>query len=282
MPIPQPEPRPSPSSILIEDGLRLEVYFPSLIQGGVGLLRLTGEEIESAQYLFRGESRPFFRRDGDAWYALVVAEMETSPRAHPLTVSGERTGQAVTFAHDLRVDSAGYFVQNLTLSGDRAYLAEAEIESAEFALLAKITGEYRQEPLWDTAGFELPVASDLATPFGTFRVLNEERETRHTGWDQQATAGLPIHALAAGEVVFAGRLQIRGNSVILDHGYGIFSGYAHFSELHVEAGTRVAAGQIVGLSGNSGRSSGPHLHWEIIIQGEWVDGLSFLDMWLPA
>ena len=77
-------------------------------------------------------------------------------------------------------------------------------------------------------------------------------------------------------------LDIRGNYVLIDHGLGIYSGYAHFSELYVEVGQRVEAGQIIGLSGNSGRSNGPHLHWEIAIRGQWVDGKAFLDLWLPA
>ena len=83
-------------------------------------------------------------------------------------------------------------------------------------------------------------------------------------------------------MIFADALAIRGNYVLINHGLGIYSGYAHFSELHAQAGQQVAAGQIIGLSGNSGRSSAPHLHWEIALRGRWVDGLAFLDLWLPA
>jgi murein DD-endopeptidase MepM/ murein hydrolase activator NlpD len=94
--------------------------------------------------------------------------------------------------------------------------------------------------------------------------------------------GTPVYAIASGEVVYADRLDIRGNYVLLHHGWGIYSGYAHFSQLGVQVGQRVEAGQFIGLSGNTGRSSGPHLHWEIAIQGEWIDSLAFLDLWLPA
>ena len=240
-PDPQPEPRPMPSSVMTASGLRLEAYFPSLIQAGVGLLRLTGDGIQGAEFTFRGETEPFFPVEGDGWYALVRADMNTAPRIYELSVRAQSESGAVTFKRDLRVDPAGYILQNMTLAGDRAYLVNREIEEAEFAALAELTRHYRPEALWDATGFELPLQSALATPFGAFRILNEQRETRHTGWDQLAAVGTPIRALAAGEVLFAGRLEIRGNAVILDHGYGVFSAYAHFSELQVEAGMRVGA-----------------------------------------
>ena len=208
--------------------------------------------------------------------------MDTAPRNYELTVRAQTDAGNVSFSRVLRVEPAGYILQRMTLAGDRAYLVDREIEEDEFATLAELTRLHRPEALWDAAGFELPLQSALATPFGAFRILNEERETRHTGWDQLAAVGTPIRALAAGEVLFAGRLAIRGNTVVIDHGRGVFSAYAHFSELQVSAGMRVDAGQIIGLSGNTGRSSAPHLHWELVLRGEWVDGLAFLDMWLPA
>ncbi len=281
-PLAQPEPRPMPSSLMVEGGLRLETYFPSLIQAGAGLLRLSGDGIQGADFSFRGETGAFFPVEGDGWYALVRADMDTAARNYELAVRAQSDAGAVTFSRDLRVDPAGYILQRMTLAGERAYLVDREIEEAEFATLAALTRSQQPEALWDTAGFELPLQSALATPFGAFRILNEERETRHTGWDQLAAVGTPIRALAAGEVLFADRLEIRGNTVILDHGHGLYSAYAHFSELQVAVGMRVAAGQIIGLSGNTGRSSGPHLHWEVVLRGEWIDGLVFLDMWLPV
>ena len=271
-----------PSSVQLADGLRLEVYFPALIQGGVGLLRLTGGGIDSAHFTFRSETQAFFQRPGDAWYALVVAHMNTRPRDYPLTVSVERAGEIVTLSRELRVEPAGHIAQNISLPGERVYLIDPDIEAEEFARIADIVRGSEMTPQWDATGFELPLDSALTTPFGAFRVFNQSLETRHTGWDQGAAEGTPIRAMAAGAVAFAGRLPIRGDAVIIDHGCGVFSAYAHFSQLHVAAGQPVAAGQIIGASGNTGRSSAPHLHWEIIVHGKWVDGLAFLDLWLPA
>ncbi len=281
-PIFQPEPRPMPASAQVEPDLRLETYFSSLTQGGVGLLRLGGDGIQRARAEFRGETSLFFPADDGAWYSLIVADMHSHPRAYPLTVTVRRGSGDVVFEGQLRIDSANFILQNLALPASRAYLTDPKIESAELALLEALTSEIGPTPLWDATGFELPHLSELTTPFGAFRRLAEARQSRHTGWDQNVPVGTPVRAMAAGEARFAGALAIRGNYVLIDHGLGIFSGYAHLSELHVEAGQRVKAGQIIGLSGNSGRSSAPHLHWEIALRGNWVDGRAFLDLWLPA
>ncbi len=282
LPEPQPAPRPQPSSLHLEGDLRLELYFPALTQGGLGLLRLSGDAIQSATLGFRGGQQPFFYLEGDAWYALLVADMNLRPGTYPLTVLAERDSGTVSFSRDLRIEAANFILQRFELPGNRVDLASADIESEEFALLGEITATYRPEPLWDASGFTLPLDSELSSPFGAFRLLNDTWETRHTGWDQRAPTGTPVRAMAAGEVVWAQRLEIRGNYVLLDHGLGIYSGYAHLSELHVSAGQRIAAGQIIGLSGNTGRSSAPHLHWELAVRGEWVDGAAFLRTWLPA
>ena len=278
----QPVPRPLPSSVHLKSGLRLDVYFPSLIQGGSGLLRLSGDDIVAARLSFRGVEQPFFTRDDADWYGLIVVDMDAFPRSYPLTVIAERSADAVTFTHDLRIDPANYIVQEFELPADRAFLASANVEAAEFELLAEITADRTPEPLWDASGFKLPHDSELTSPYGAYRVLNDERQTRHTGWDQNAPAGTPIRALAAGAVVFAAPLEIRGNTVIIDHGLGIYSVYAHLSGLQVEVGQRIDAGQIIGSSGDSGRSSGAHLHWEIVANGEWIDGLIFINLWLPT
>lgn len=280
--IPQPRPRPMPTAVMVAADLRLEFYFPSLIQGEVGLVRLEAEEIERAQVFFLGAEHPFFQVEGDAWYAFAVARMDARIRDYSLMVIVERGADSITFNRTVKVESAGYITQDFNIPGDRSYLANPEVERTEFAKLDVITADITPAMLWDARGFARPLESETSSPFGAYRVLNQVMQTRHTGWDQRAPVGTPIQAAAAGRVAFAGRLDIRGNYVIIDHGHGVYSGYAHFSQTHVTRGQAVAAGQIIGMSGNTGRSSGPHLHWEMVVNGEWVDGLAFIEMWLPS
>ena len=281
--IPQPRPRPMPTAVMTQADLRLEFYFSSIMQGGLGLLRLQAVDVQQARVLFLGEEYDFFQLEDGLWYAFAVASMDARARDYDLTVIVEQNdGDTIAFNRNVQVESAGYITQDFNIPGDRSALVDRQVEQAEFAKLDAITADLTPKPLWDAVGFALPLNSELSSPFGAYRTLNETMQTRHTGWDQRAAVGTPIKAAAAGVVAFAGRLDIRGNYVMIDHGYGVYSGYAHFSESHVIPGQRIAAGQVIGMSGNTGRSSGPHLHWEMVVGGEWVDGLAFIEMWLPS
>ena len=280
--IPQPRPRPMPAAVMREDNLRLEFYFASMAQGGIGLIRLQGEQIRAASLSFLGEEAPFFHVKGDGWYALALVGMDARTGEHGLTVAVKMNADEIIFERDIDIDAAGYIRQDFNVPDDRLRLIDRAVEEAEFARLNDITAAITAEMLWDATGFALPLDTELSSPFGAYRLLNGTMQTRHTGWDQRAAVGTPVRAMAAGAVAFADRLDIRGNYVMIDHGHGVYSGYAHFSEVNVTRGQSIAAGQVIGMSGNSGRSSGPHLHWEVAVRGQWVTGLALVEMWLPA
>ena len=276
-----------PMSVQIESGLRLETYFASLAQGGLGLLRLYGANIVGARAEFRHNNIPFFHVAGDAWYALIVADVDSVPGTYQLLVHAQGETGDVTFHRRLRVRPGNFIVQEFELRGGAAGMVSNAAERMAAEEILRVIEDYIAEPQWDARGFELPLDSELTSPFGTFRVLNDGFRTRHMGWDQNAAEGSPIRAMAAGVVAHAppiasDRYGLYGRYVMIDHGYSVFSNYAHLSEALVERGQRVEAGQIIALSGNTGRSSAPHLHWEILAQGEWIDGMTFLDLWLPV
>ncbi len=277
----QPAPRPLPSAVLVAGELRLELYFSSLRQGGLGLLRLIGADIADARLYFDKAETPLFAAADGARYALVMAGMDAAPGDYSLTVTLERAGGAVTLQRRVRVERADYLLQAVTTEGLSPALVNPAAEARESDRLREIFADAHSAPLWDAAGFALPLPGPLTSPFGAFRQWNASYRSRHTGWDQNAPEGTPVRAMAAGRVAFAAPLELRGLAVYLDHGYGVFSGYAHLSQLLVAPGQPVDAGQIIGLSGNSGRSSAPHLHWEISLGGRWLDGAALLDLWLP-
>lgn len=277
----QPTPRPMPTSVIQAGNLQAELYFPGITQGGVGLVRLTGEGITGGRVFFLNSEYVFFQTTGDDWYAFLVVNMDTQARLYDFSMLAQTTSGDVTINAQVNIESAGYISQNFDIPGDRAYLADPEIERNEFARIDAITENITLERLWGDTSFDVPLDTEITSGFGTYRVLNQAMQTRHTGWDNNAPVGTPIKAIAAGKVVFAGAIDIRGNYVMIDHGYGVYSGYAHFSQVHVTRGQTIEKGQIIGMSGNTGRSSGPHLHWEMIVNGEWIDGLAFVNMWLP-
>jgi murein DD-endopeptidase MepM/ murein hydrolase activator NlpD len=146
-------------------------------------------------------------------------------------------------------------------------LARANRESKETeGIYAVVTSEV----FWDEP-FTVPIQGRSGTNFGHRRIFNGEPRAPHAGADLKATTGTPVHATNAGRVVLAKNLFFTGNTVILDHGLGIYSLYAHLSRIDVKGGGMVKNGQIVGLAGATGRVTGPHLHWGMRVQGARVD-----------
>lgn len=276
--------RPQPAQTLEANGVQAALLFPSLPQGGVGVIELRGDNITEARVLFGKNDIHFIRdsRDASLWYALVVADIDLQPRDYGITILIRREdGATDILTSTVPVTNAAFIRQQFAVPSNISYLINPEVERNEFARIDAITNTITDEPLWDENGFMLPIDANITSGFGQYRILNQSVQTRHTGWDQRAPVGTQVGAIAAGTVAYAGQLDIRGNYIMINHGWGIYSGYAHLSQMNVERGQSVQQGQIIGLSGNTGRSSGPHLHWEIVVNREWVDSLNFINLWLP-
>ncbi len=129
--------------------------------------------------------------------------------------------------------------------------------------------------LWD-GNFQLPMASKITSPFGSKRLFNGQLKSYHNGVDFRAPIGSPVFAANSGVVKMAANLFYSGNVVIIDHGNFIFSIYAHLSKIGVKAGQQIEKGQQLGLTGASGRVSGPHLHWGVKINGAAVNPIQFI------
>lgn len=140
---------------------------------------------------------------------------------------------------------------------------------------SKIYQTYTKGYYWDKP-FIYPMKSKITSEFGNARVFNQEVKSYHSGTDFRAAIGTPIYASNSGKVVIAKDRFLAGKSVVIDHGEGIFSMYYHCSEIKVKEGTRVKQGELIALSGNTGRVSGPHLHFGILVRGAQVDPIDFI------
>src|SRR3954454_21903480 len=145
----------------------------------------------------------------------------------------------------------------------------------ETAELNELWSQGGTTKLW-TGAFVRPVPDEANSAFGTRSILNGEVRSPHSGADFNSTAGTSIKAPNAGRIVLAGDRYYTGNTVIIDHGLTLFSLLAHLSEIDVRAGDTVAAGDVIGKVGATGRVTGPHLHWTVRISGARVDPLSLL------
>ena len=170
------------------------------------------------------------------------------------------------------VDDSWTF-QQITLTGSAAEIDQASIQQ-EREHLFTLWAERTPEPLWQ-APFQIPIENylSISSLFGARRSYNGgPYRTYHEGVDYAAYGGTPVQATAAGTVILAEILYVRGGAVIIDHGLGIFSGYYHLSSINVTPGENVVAGQTVGGVGTTGLSTGNHLHWDLLVANTWIDG----------
>jgi murein DD-endopeptidase MepM/ murein hydrolase activator NlpD len=285
---PQPLPtmgeRPAPSLVVPGTRATLNLYFPTLAQGTVGLIEVAGDDVTAASATWLDGFIDFFAVEDVGRFALLSVGIEQNPRRdYPLSVSvAYDDGTRETLSASVEIVTGGFIRQEVTLAPDKGHLLDSETERAELARMESIFARSTPEYHWDDQGFTLPIPAALTSPFGAFRVFNSTLSTRHTGWDIRCTTGTPIFASAAGRVIYAGTLPIRGNHVIVDHGYGVYSGYSHLSVTYVTRGQEVTREQVVGMAGSTGRTSGPHFHWEMAVNGQWIDSVQFLRMWLPG
>jgi murein DD-endopeptidase MepM/ murein hydrolase activator NlpD len=133
------------------------------------------------------------------------------------------------------------------------------------------------EPLW-SGDFRAPVRAGPTDSFGTRRTFNGELASIHKGMDFRAVTGTPVRAGNSGVVVLARPLYYEGNCVAIDHGLGLFTISMHLSRIDVHEGERVSLGQRIGLSGATGRVTGPHLHWAVRWRGAYLDPAKLLRM----
>jgi murein DD-endopeptidase MepM/ murein hydrolase activator NlpD len=280
---PTPVPRPQPVQVIEQDGIRVELFFNNLPQGQMGLVHVYSSGLAGARARLFNEMIEFFPIAGDGFYGLLSAGMEQNARSYDMTLfAWYEDGRRVDLIIPIAVVVGQFIRQEITMAPDRAYLVDAEIERGELARLESIFNQRTGERLWDDTGFQMPILnSQLTSPFGAFRTFNGILQTRHTGWDIRTTLGVPVMASSAGVVAYTGRLEIRGNLVVIDHGLGIYSTYSHLSQIHVTRGQSVVKGQIIGVTGDTGRSSGPHFHWEVAVNGNFVDSVQFAQSWLP-
>ena len=163
--------------------------------------------------------------------------------------------------------------------------AEAQGKDVEDLQWVDVVNEVTPEKFW-TGVFALPVPEHLSdcypSKFGHRRSYNGSAyDFFHTGLDYCGTLGVDIYASASGRVVLTEDMIVRGNATVIDHGWGVYSAYAHQSENLVNVGDWVEKGQLIGRVGETGHVSGPHLHWEVIVGGVQVDPLQWLAREFP-
>jgi murein DD-endopeptidase MepM/ murein hydrolase activator NlpD len=211
--------------------------------------------------------------------ALVGIDVEQRPGRHELVVDAFLGSAPVRETRTLIVRPKTFATRTLRVSPDFVDPPPALREriDLEARRIRAAYAQSTQERLWRSP-FMRPVPQVESSGFGRRSVFNGKPRNRHTGTDFASPEGTPIEAPNSGRIVLADNLYFTGNTVIVDHGLGLISTLAHLSTLDVRQGDSVAAGQIIGRVGATGRVTGPHLHWALRLSGAAVDPLSALEL----
>lgn len=276
---------PSAPEILAAPFAAVELSEPTIIQGRTLVIRvqLTAPATLSGDF----EGRPILFRDsgnGQFWGITAIHAM-AEPNVYPLKITANLTnGSQVTLLKEVTVAAGPYGQEDIQLDPERGSLLDPELIRVEQEKLDNLWSQVSPQLYWQGA-FWYPVGPDtlrVTSNFGTRRSYNGGTElTFHAGADFGGEIGTPIYAPAAGKVVLAEKLAVRGNAVLLDHGLGLFSGYWHQSQLIVAVGQEVKQGELIGLVGDTGLATGAHLHWEMRLNGIAVEPLQWVQHSIP-
>lgn len=251
-------------------------------QGDTIIVRVKADEgVTAASGDLAGRPLSFANIDGEFVGLSGVSALQ-DPGIYSVTVKlTSKTGDISTVTGRLQVGQGNFGFENLILAPKLIPLLDPQVNQNERNWLDKVFSKFTPNQRW-TGPFALPVSGKYASYYGTRRNFNRGTlRTFHSGVDISTGLGTPVHASAPGKVVAVETLQVRGNIVILDHGRGVFTAYCHLSKFEVEVGDTVAAGDVIGFTGNTGRSLGPHLHWEMAIGGVTINPLTWVNETIP-
>lgn len=251
-----------------------------LKQGKTSSIIFSEENVEASATL-DGMPIHFYSGAGQTSAIFGVHALK-DPGLYPFHLEYQTSSGVQGVIDQLIMIQSGFYPNDPVLSVDPTTLDPA-ITQPEEDTVNKVVTTYTNEKLWDGL-FQYPVDQPVCykSTFGNRRSYNGEPYNRyHAGVDFGVCANLNVYAPANGVVVFTGPLSIRGNATIIDHGMGIFSGFWHQNKILVEVGQKVNAGDLIGEIGTTGRSTGPHLHWELVANGISVDPVDWLDISFP-
>jgi hypothetical protein len=259
---------------------------PAVVEvGSPELLHVDAPAAVSLEGDWLGHPLAFFRaRDGRGWFALAGVDVAASPGPSTLHIAEKlRDGAPRDLSLTIEVHPAHYRTGALTVPPkfvEPPPQALAEIK-AEIALKKTVFSASAPRPLW-SGDFRAPVRAAPTDSFGTRRTFDGTLASIHKGMDFRAHTGTPVRASNDGVVVLARKLYYEGNCVAIDHGLGLYTIAMHFSRIDVREGEHVRKGQLLGLSGATGRVTGPHLHWAVRWEDTYLDPAKLLRMDLSS
>jgi murein DD-endopeptidase MepM/ murein hydrolase activator NlpD len=261
-----------------EQGWSAEWEPAKLVNGSPVIFRVTApRELKEIKGSFLGQEL-LFRSSASChcWYVFAGVSLSTKPGTYTLHVEGK--------SYLVPVAAAAYPSSTLKVAPEfveppKETLARIEADQAtKKSVFASVSAV--EAPHW-SGRFQPPAEAEVSGVFGSARVFNGVKKSQHEGLDFRVTTGTPVAATNNGTVLLARPLYFEGNCVMIDHGQGLITLYLHLSEFKVKEGDAVEKGQIIGLSGGTGRATAPHLHFAVRWRGEYLDPRTLLELRPP-
>ncbi len=247
----------------------------SNVPGGVAIVPLVSTSTSTSKpQAWLGDRPVLVTSDHEQWFAVVGLALTTSPGSHELRVNIDGKTQVRHFI----VNPKDYPEQRITLKDKgKVELSAPDLDRAkrEISTINGLKKHWRAAPDNDL-DFIIPAEGELSSRFGLRRIFNDQPRAPHSGLDFAVARGTPVKASAAGTVLASDDYFFNGKTIFIDHGNGLITLYCHLEQFDVQAGQTVSKGQLIGLSGMTGRATGPHLHWSVVLNGVMVDPELFI------
>ena len=244
------------------------------VPGGIAVVPLHTNGKNAPTVLFNGQ-RIMVLKLASKWTAIVGIPLDSKPGTATLKIRSD----------DGKIATQGFTIGDKTYATQRISIKDKRKVNPTAKDLKRIRREHRiihaVLSAWHAQKnvpmqFVLPATGPVSSPFGLRRIFNGEPRNPHSGIDIAANAGSPIHAAAAGRVVAVGNYFFDGNTVFIDHGQGLVTMYCHMQKIMVKKGQQISRGKVIGLVGQTGRATGPHVHWGVSLNNARVDPELFL------
>jgi murein DD-endopeptidase MepM/ murein hydrolase activator NlpD len=247
--------------------------------GEVSLLRVKGPFVKEGSLTCDTEKVDYFLKEYELW--AFVSETYFSDLKPFSCYYQDQKGSPVKIG-EFKVVQKEFPSEKLSVDKKRVFLSKKDSARAnrERLIRAKAYNSSPKTPYFFTP-FELPIESLVTSIYGSKRLFNNKKQTQHLGTDFRAAVGVPIKTANRGKVVISRDFFYTGNTIIIDHGMGIFTTYGHLSKRLVQEGEIIPEGTIIGHAGATGRVTGPHLHWGVTVNNLAVEGDSLVEASLP-
>lgn len=251
-------------------------------QPGEVLLLTLSTDTQFQSVRVKGLGREFrgYQSEPGMWQVLVGIDLNLKPGSQELQLvgilpDGSQRGQS----YPLEIEDKHFPTRRLTVDPKYVNPPRDQLDriQRESRRLSGIFSSVSDGPLWQ-GGFQSPVPGLETSGFGKRSILNGQPRSPHSGADFDADVGTPAHSPNRGKVVLVDDLYYTGQTVVVDHGLGLYSLFAHLSKFNVEVGQEVEPGDVIGLVGATGRVTGPHLHWTVRLATARVDPMSLVEV----